>query len=128
MSGLGINYHKIKLHGLKISQHFILATSNFLACKIEGSSFNLLGIPICSNPRRINTWKPLVEKIKLRLSSWKANFISQGWRLTLVKSVLGSLPIFFLYLFKEPASIWKEIERIHRDFFWGGTQEGRKIP
>lgn len=116
-SYLGINYHKRKLHGLNLSHHFVQTTSNFLACKIEGINFNFLGIPIGSNPKRIEMWKPLVDKIKLRLSTWKAKIISQGWRLTLINSVLSSLPTFLLYFFKAHVQVWKEIERIQRDFF-----------
>lgn len=95
--------------------------------KIEESNFNFLGIQIRSNPRRIGVWKQLVEKIKSRLSTWKDNFLSQRGRLTLINSVLNSLPIFFLSFFKAHVSVWKEIERVHRDFFWGSLKNVRKI-
>ncbi|GJW74859.1 hypothetical protein Tco_0134229 [Tanacetum coccineum] len=36
-------------------------------------------------------WKMLVDRFHMRLSSWKANLLSIGGRLTLIKSVLGSL-------------------------------------
>lgn len=38
VSGLGINYHKSKLIGINVSNHFLLATSNFLACKLHDSN------------------------------------------------------------------------------------------
>lgn len=112
VSGLRINYHKSKPYGLNLSNHFILATSHFLACKIEGNKFNFLGIIIGSNPRRIRTSKSLMDNIKSRLLSWKAKTLSRGGRLTLINSVLSSLPIFLLSFFKAPISVWKEIERI----------------
>ncbi|GJS77754.1 hypothetical protein Tco_0727635 [Tanacetum coccineum] len=40
---------------------------------------------------KIIVWKTLVDRFHMRLSSWKANLLSIGGRLTLIKSVLGSL-------------------------------------
>ncbi|GJU84769.1 hypothetical protein Tco_1292315 [Tanacetum coccineum] len=40
---------------------------------------------------RTTNWKSLVDKFHSKLSSWKANLLSFGDRLTLLKSVLGSL-------------------------------------
>ncbi|GKE86640.1 hypothetical protein Tco_1560382, partial [Tanacetum coccineum] len=51
--------------------------------------FNYLGLPIGSNMKSIASWKTLVDRFHIRLSSWKANLLSI--RLTLIKSVLGSL-------------------------------------
>lgn len=118
MSRLGINYHKSKPYGLNLSNHFILATSHFLTCKIEGNNFNFLGIPIGSNPRWIRTSKSLMENIKSILLSWKAKTLSRGGRLTLINSILSSLPIFMLCFFKAPVSVWKEIRGSRGNFFW----------
>ena len=41
-----------------------------------------------------------------RLASWKAQCISKGGRITLICSILSSLPIYYL--------------RIQRQFLWGG--------
>ncbi|GKC54817.1 RNA-directed DNA polymerase, eukaryota, reverse transcriptase zinc-binding domain protein, partial [Tanacetum coccineum] len=41
--------------------------------------------------KSIASWKTLVDRFHMRLSSWKANLLSIGGRLTLIKSVLGSL-------------------------------------
>ncbi|GJR67536.1 GTPase-activating protein GYP7-like protein isoform X1 [Tanacetum coccineum] len=43
------------------------------------------------NMKSIASWKTLVDRFHMRLSSWKANLLSIGGRLTLIKSVLGSL-------------------------------------
>ncbi|GKC14747.1 hypothetical protein Tco_1011529 [Tanacetum coccineum] len=40
-----------------------------------------------------------------KLSSWKSNLLTIGGRLTLIKSVLGSLPIYFLSIFKAPEAM-----------------------
>ncbi|GJX52188.1 RNA-directed DNA polymerase, eukaryota, reverse transcriptase zinc-binding domain protein [Tanacetum coccineum] len=51
-----------------------------------------------------------------RLKSWDDTI---GGRLTLVKSVLGSMPIFHMSLFKVPSGILRSLESIRSKFFNG---------
>ncbi|GKA91673.1 ribonuclease H-like domain-containing protein [Tanacetum coccineum] len=48
--------------------------------------FNYLGLPIGSNMKSIASWKTLVDRFHMRLSSWKANLLSIGGRLTLINA------------------------------------------
>ncbi|GJT18001.1 RNA-directed DNA polymerase, eukaryota, reverse transcriptase zinc-binding domain protein [Tanacetum coccineum] len=57
----------------------------------------------------------------------KANLLSIGGRMTLLKSVLGSLGIYYMSLFRVPESILKYLERLRATFFWGGSSESRNI-
>lgn len=43
------------------------------------------------------SWKLMVDKFNLKLSSWMANTLLFGGRHTLVKTVLGSLSFFLLF-------------------------------
>ncbi|GJT46135.1 hypothetical protein Tco_0954850 [Tanacetum coccineum] len=63
----------------------------------------------------------------MRLSSWKANLLSIGGRLTLIKSVLGSLGIYYLSIFRAPESVLQDLERIRAKFFWGGNKDKNKM-
>ncbi|GKD63237.1 RNA-directed DNA polymerase, eukaryota, reverse transcriptase zinc-binding domain protein, partial [Tanacetum coccineum] len=58
---------------------------------------------------------------------WKCKTLSYGGRLTLIKSVLGSLGVYFFSTFKAPITIINNLKRIRRTFFWGGNLEERKI-
>ncbi|GJW91755.1 hypothetical protein Tco_0169308 [Tanacetum coccineum] len=72
-------------------------------------------------------WKVLVDHFKARMSGWKANLLSIGGRLTLIKSVLGSLGIYYLSIFKVPEIVVKSIESLRVAFFWGGHEHTKKI-
>ncbi|GJU13565.1 RNA-directed DNA polymerase, eukaryota, reverse transcriptase zinc-binding domain protein [Tanacetum coccineum] len=51
-----------------------------------------------------------------------------GWgHLTLIKSVLGSLGIYYLSIFRAPELVLNDLERIRSNFFWGGNQDGKKM-
>ncbi|XP_058784344.1 uncharacterized protein LOC131659127 [Vicia villosa] len=113
VSGLGINYHKSKLIGININPRFLEIATSFLACRTESKEFKFLGITIGSNPRRINYWRPLVDKMRKRLSSWKGRWVS--------------LAIFTLYFFKAPMKVIKELNKIQNNFLWGASKDSRKM-
>ena len=51
----------------------------------------------------------------------------QGGRVTLIKSTLSNLPTYFLSLFPIPASVANRIEKLQRDFLWGGIGDEPKF-
>lgn len=72
-------------------------------------------------------WRLVVERVKNKLNQWKASSLSSGGRLTLIKAVLGSLPLYFLSMFHTPLKSIKELKEIRRTFLWGGFGDKRKI-
>ena len=70
-------------------------------------------------------WKPVIDKVSSKLSTWKAKNLSLGGRVTLCKSVLGSIPLYFLSLFKAPVKVIDSIETLRRRFIWGINEQGR---
>ena len=49
--------------------------------------------------------------------------LSKGGRLILLQSVLGSIPIYYLSLFKIPVKQATKLEQLMREFFWKGKGE-----
>jgi len=86
-----------------------------------------LGLPIGGDPRKHQFWCPLVDRIRNRLSGWKCKNLSLGGRLVLLKSVLSSVPIYFLSFFKAPSGIISSLGSIFSKFFWEGGEDVRKI-
>ncbi|GJZ44472.1 hypothetical protein Tco_0591727 [Tanacetum coccineum] len=95
-------------------------------CSASNLPFSYLGLPIGSNMNRIANWNSLIERFKIRLSGWKGNMLSSGGRLTLIKSVLGSLGIYYFSIFKVPEAVLKTLESLRASFFWGATGDSRK--
>ena len=54
--------------------------------------------------------------------------MSEGDKLTFLKSTLSSLPTYFLYLFTIPQAMAVRIERIQRNFLWGASKDVFKYP
>nr|GEY13512.1 RNA-directed DNA polymerase, eukaryota [Tanacetum cinerariifolium] len=58
---------------------------------------------------------------------WKVKTLSIGGRLTLLKSVLGAVPIYNMSLYKAPKCVLHELERLRNNFFKGGDSQDSKI-
>lgn len=99
-TGLKVNFLKSNIIGVNVEDSLLEATARFLNCKICKVPFNYLGIPIGANPRRAETWKPIIEKLRSRLAVWKRRNLSFGGRIMLIHSVLSNLPIYFLSFMK----------------------------
>lgn len=72
-------------------------------------------------------WKPIIDKLQAKLSTWKSKTLSFGGRLTLITSVLGNLPTYFFSMFKAPKAVTDKLDQIRRRFLWGGDDSKRKI-
>ncbi|XP_071739491.1 uncharacterized protein [Rutidosis leptorrhynchoides] len=90
---------------------------NEFGCSKGEFSFLYLGLSIGVNMKLTNSWKSLVDRFHKKLSDWKANLHSIGGRLTLIKTVLGSLCIYYLSLFKCPEMVLHKRERLRVGFF-----------
>jgi len=56
-------------------------------------------------------------KDEKKLSTWKSKTLSVGDILTLPKYVLGSLPDYFMTLFKAPIAVISQLEALRNNFF-----------
>ena len=125
--GLKINYHKSVICGVGVDEELVQEFAFSLNCLHQKLPLKYLGLPLGANPSRRSTWKPVLDKFKQKLSTWKRRLLSFAGRLTLIKSVLSSLPIYYISLFKIPAGVAKEIERLQSTFLWGGSDLRRKV-
>jgi hypothetical protein len=94
-----------------------------LGCGVSSLPIKYLGLSLGAPFKAKSYWDEVVGKIERRLASWKRLYLSKGGRVTLIKSTLSNLPTYFLSLFPIPSSVASRIEKLHRDFLWGGIGE-----
>ncbi|PWA61293.1 RNA-directed DNA polymerase, eukaryota, Reverse transcriptase zinc-binding domain protein [Artemisia annua] len=121
-SGRKISHQKSCFHGIGLTAEKIEASTNILKCKTGQLPITYLGLTVGANMNRINNWTPVIQTFEQRLSSWKAG------RITLIRSVLDSLPTYFFSLYKAPVCVIAKLEKIRKSFFWGETSSNKKIP
>ena len=61
-------------------------------------------------------WDEVEEKFRKRLAMWKRQYILKRGKLTLIRSTLSSMSIYFMSLFCMPRQVRLRFEKIQRDF------------
>ena len=126
-SGLKINFSKSSFGTIRMLESWKEDAPRYLTCRLLAIPFLYLGLPIGANPRWSDTWDPIVKKCERKLAKWKQKLLSFGGRVTLIKSVLNSIPIYFLSFFKAPNKVLDKWVWIQRLLLWGGGGEEKKI-
>nr|GEZ89313.1 RNA-directed DNA polymerase, eukaryota, reverse transcriptase zinc-binding domain protein [Tanacetum cinerariifolium] len=91
--------------------------------RINMNKSNLMGISVDSNKVKHDAAK---IGMHTRLSKWKLKTLSIGERLTLLKSVLGAIPIYHMSIFKVPMNMLQNMESIRARFFNGAAVNSKK--
>ncbi|KAJ9558233.1 hypothetical protein OSB04_012847 [Centaurea solstitialis] len=102
VSGLKVNIDKCSIFGVGVPEVEVVDWAKVIGCSSGLLPFTYLGLPVGVSMKRISHWEKVITKVKNKLSGWKTKWISFGGRLTLVKSVLSSIPLYFFSLFHAP--------------------------
>ena len=96
-----------------------------LGCRV-GSLPSYLGLPLGAPNKALSVWDGVEERVRRKLALWKHQYISKGRRITLIKSTMASMPIYQMSLFRMPKVVARRLEKLQRDFLWGGGNLERK--
>ncbi|WMV31905.1 hypothetical protein MTR67_025290 [Solanum verrucosum] len=126
LSGLHINMSKSTIY--PVNEVPDLEDMAAIMCCPTGSfPTAYLGMPLGAMNRSSQVWNVIVEKFERRLASWQQQYLSLGGRLTLINSVLDSIPTYFMSLLLMPAKVKQRLDKIRRDFLWEGNNKDHKI-
>eukprot|EP00253_Pinus_taeda_P025512 PITA_25512 len=90
--------------------------------------FKYLGFWLKPTVYRKADWNWLIAKIESRISHWSFRWLSRVGRLTLIKSVLSAIPVYWAALTWIPKGVMEKIRRICYRFLWSGSKESSGLP
>ncbi|KAK3188493.1 hypothetical protein Dsin_028054 [Dipteronia sinensis] len=99
-SGLRINFQKSCVVKIRKSDQWEINLAVKFRCASATLPITYLGLPLGGRPCSKIFWSDLIARIQNRLASWKRMFINKGGRLVLIKTVMSSIPIYFMSMFK----------------------------
>ena len=83
-----------------------------LGCKVGKLLSVYLGLPLGAPHELVAVWDGVEEKFGRRLTLWKRQYISKGWRLTLIQSTLSNMPIYYISVLRMSRSVRLRLEQI----------------
>nr|GEX16298.1 hypothetical protein [Tanacetum cinerariifolium] len=86
-------------------------------------SVKYLGVPLVSSRLTFRDCKELIEKVQACVDDWKNKTLSAAGRLQLIRSVLGSMHVYWASVFILPSWVLLDIEQIMRSFLWKGRSK-----
>jgi len=98
-SGLKVNYSKSKVGGVGVNISQTMIFASILSCDIMKAPFSYLRVTVGGNHKRCVFWEGVLNKLRSRLCSWKVKSLSLAGKVCLIKSVLTSLPLFYVSVF-----------------------------
>lgn len=122
-SGQKVNLQKSAVNFSNNVKNDIVDTlSNVLGMPYTKNIGNYLGIPIIHSRVQKKAYTYLVDKVRRKLTSWKARTLCFAGRVTLAQSTVMNLPSYVMQTTTILVSICDEVERLCRDFIWGSTE------
>ncbi|GKU95851.1 hypothetical protein SLEP1_g9158 [Rubroshorea leprosula] len=127
-SGLEINLAKSKLYiSPNIQSNVANALSSLCGIPLTCNLGVYLGVPIIHGRSTTATYKYIVEKIQIKLASWKQSLLSFASRRILVQSVTSSIPTYSMQSVLLPKSTCDAIDSLNRKFLWGSDSNSAKL-
>ena len=93
----------------------------------EGGLGKYLGLPEHFGRKKKDLFTSVVDRIRQRAASWATRFLSKAGKLTMLKSVLTTMPNHTMSCFLLPVSLCKRIQSTLTRFWWDGPDGKRKM-
>nr|GFB66027.1 RNA-directed DNA polymerase, eukaryota, reverse transcriptase zinc-binding domain protein [Tanacetum cinerariifolium] len=113
--------------GVAVESSLVTSAAFHIGCSSLTAPFSYLGVNVGGHMSRIASWNGVINKVLNWLSKWKMKVLSAGGRLTLLKSVLGAVTLYYMSLFIAPMQVIKKLESIRCHFFNGVEPSVRKM-
>lgn len=95
-----------------------------LQVPLEADPGQYLGAPVtCTR----DSFQFLITRVSDKLQTWKCSILSQAGRITLIKSVILALPVYYMATTKIPVGVINAINALIRRFFWGKMDKERYL-
>ncbi|XP_075521602.1 uncharacterized protein LOC142554810 [Primulina tabacum] len=77
-----------------------------------------LGVPLFRGNRVCSLFEHLLQSVRRKLEGWEIRTLSPGSRITFIRSVLLSMPIYLFQVVQPPLAVMEKLELVFNAFLW----------
>ena len=110
-TGQTINWNKSLIYFFNVSEARKNKFKRIIGYETGSFPCSYLGLPLVLSPPD-SFWNSLIDKIHSKLAGWKGSLLSQASKIVVLKSVLQTVPLYALSIFKVPKKFALAIEKI----------------
>ncbi|KAK3230320.1 hypothetical protein Dsin_002201 [Dipteronia sinensis] len=127
-SGQVINFRKSAICVSKtINKNHSIRLADIIGVCLVGCHERYLGLPSFTSAKKNELFSEIKDRVWNKIKGWNSKLLSIGGKEILIKAVIQATPTYTMSLFRIPKSLTKEIHSMCARFWWGGTDEVRKI-
>ena len=119
-SGLSMNRSKTELFTAGLSDAETIDI-NSLSFSVGSLPIRYLGLPLMHRKLNISNYRPLLDQLKARFSSWSSRALSFASRRQLISSVIYDMLNFWFSTVLLPKGCIKQVESLCSRFLWNGN-------
>ena len=86
-----------------------------------------LGFPMKHRGGPNQDFNFVLDKVKMKLTGWKANLLSMVGRSILIQASSLSIPAYVMQSCMLPGKVLEGIDRVNKNFLWGSTDGSKKM-
>ena len=101
--------------------------SNILGFSSANNLGKYLGFPLKHAGAQKHDFDFMLDRVKKKLTGWKANLLSMANRLVLIHASSSTIPNYVMQQASISNKILKGIDRVNRNFLWGFSDQARKM-
>ena len=101
--------------------------SNILGFSSANNLGKYLGFPLKHAGAQKHDFDFMLDRVKKKLTGWKANLLSMADRLVLIHASSSTIPNYVMQQASISNKILKGIDRVNRNFLWGFSDQARKM-
>lgn len=130
VSGCLLNSLESSIYGWNTPLIILQRVSQILGVPFKANSghFKHLALPISKDILKSQIWHPSIKKTKKQIQNWGMLWLNLAGRITLIKFVLSTLPLYQFAIIQDLVGVQNQIDLIIKEFLWqGGKLETKKF-
>jgi len=127
VSGQIINNSKSWFHSGAMTTSRSQMIAGMLGFSAGTIPFTYLGCPIFKSKPKGIYFQSIVDRIKVKIATWKGTMLTIMGRVQLIKSIIHGMLVYSIHIYMWPKRLLHQLDTWIKKFIWSGDINTRKV-